>query len=74
MGKFNKLICFIKKEHAEARFIMLPEYFGLYRYSSIECRRCGKTLEKGYKPSEEEIAAYNVWALNPTEEENGTLT
>ena len=42
---------------------MLPEFFGLYRYSRIECRRCGALMEQGYHPTAEEVAAYNVWAI-----------
>ena len=58
----KRLICRIRG-HAEARFVMLPEFFGLYRYSRIECRRCGALMERGYRPTAEEVAAYNVWAI-----------
>ena len=60
----KRLICRLRG-HAESRFVMLPEFFGLYRYSRIECRRCGATIERGYEPTDEEVAAYNVWADTP---------
>lgn len=50
--------------HSDIRFVMLPEFFGLYRYSRIECRRCGWLMEQGYQPTEEEIVAYNFWAAS----------
>lgn len=53
--------------HASARFVMLPEFFGLYRYSRIECRRCGALIEDGYHPTDDEMAAYEVWAADDDE-------
>ena len=64
MSRVGRLVCRLRG-HAEARFVMLPEFFGLYRYSRIECRRCATTLERGYQPTAEELAAYNVWAATP---------
>jgi hypothetical protein len=62
----KRLLCRFRG-HAEARFVMLPEFFGLYRYSRIECRRCGALIEDGYHPTDEENAAYEVWAVSPDE-------
>lgn len=42
--------------HGE-RFSMLPEFFGLYRYSRRFCPRCDLTFES-HPPTDAEITAY----------------
>lgn len=59
MARLARLVCRFKG-HAGPRFVMLPEFFGLYRYSRIECRRCGALIEDGYHPTDDEMAAYNL--------------